>query len=443
MSDRSCRACPDLFTLSAFQEVVFCNGARGRFIDDYRDREQVFAEFLTRGGAPSPCPREQGTVATGRVAVKLGADEHYPDYAAFAAAFGRTRAARFIAQRIFCFPSLACNNACRYCLSRHTVPPGTSDPQTLLPLLDRHAREVLSINFGGGEPTLYPHLNELLHRAGQHGLFTQIFTNARRLADPAFTGRLLATGIDRISVTLPSHDEQVHDRLTRAPGSWRETVAGLQQLQRAGFRNLTVLLVVHRENHRQLNELVRFALSFQPRQVSLNALVLLGEALVHRDELALPLSETVPQLEAAMDLLQERGVPFTLASFPLCLFRRKYWRFASNYRYTVELHTLPGSEQVILKQTGMALTPKCVDCALKEYCSGTWYTYYQHFGDREFSPLPATISNIRHLHPVYRYRRICALLTGGAIRRMPYPHRLARSIRAVLRLCGRGRAKAQ
>lgn len=415
----ACRTCPDLFTVNAFQEVVFCHGARGRFIDDYRDRNELYSEFC-RAARPDACPRRTAPAAGDNRAAEFN-DSDPDGYDAFVALIGArgrhgsgprgcsvfprwpaTTPASSAGRATRSAPDCPTRSPCRRCST------GTPAP---------FPRSVS----GGGEPTLYPHLLELLTRAGQRGLFTQIFTNARRLADPAFTGALLATGLGRITVTLHSHCEETHDRFTRRPGSWRETVAGLHQLQRAGFRNLTVMLIVSRENCDHLDALLRFALSFHPRHVNINSLVLLGDALANASGLALPLSRTAPAIEAALDLLQAQGVPCTFASHPLCLFRRRYWRYAASIRYALEVRTLPGIDRGYVKNGGTALAPRCVDCGLKRFCPGTWYASLAHLGDSELQPQRLTPGNMLHLPATDIYRLLVDTLTCGLTRHRPLP----------------------
>jgi radical SAM protein with 4Fe4S-binding SPASM domain len=87
---------------------------------------------------------------------------------------------------------------------------------------------VFILTFTGGEPTLREDLPELLVYAQNKGLVTGLITNGRRLKDKAYVAVLEKSGLDFVQFTLESHKPQIHDKMTGAKGSWKETVAGIK-----------------------------------------------------------------------------------------------------------------------------------------------------------------------------------------------------------------------
>jgi radical SAM protein with 4Fe4S-binding SPASM domain len=87
---------------------------------------------------------------------------------------------------------------------------------------------VFILTFTGGEPTLRDDLPELLQYAESKGIVTGLITNGRRLKDNAYVDTLEKAGLDFVQVTLESYKPQVHDMMTKAKGSWKETVAGIK-----------------------------------------------------------------------------------------------------------------------------------------------------------------------------------------------------------------------
>ena len=87
---------------------------------------------------------------------------------------------------------------------------------------------VFILTFTGGEPTLREDLPELLLYAQNKGMVTGLISNGRRLKDKAFVDKLEKSGLDFVQITLESHKPQVHDAMTSEKGSWKETVAGIQ-----------------------------------------------------------------------------------------------------------------------------------------------------------------------------------------------------------------------
>ncbi len=87
---------------------------------------------------------------------------------------------------------------------------------------------VFILTFTGGEPTLREDLPELLIYAQTVGMVTGLISNGRNLKDKAYVEVLEKSGLDFVQVTLESHKPAFHDKMTGAKGSWKETVAGIQ-----------------------------------------------------------------------------------------------------------------------------------------------------------------------------------------------------------------------
>ena len=90
-----------------------------------------------------------------------------------------------------------------------------------------HEIGVFIVTFTGGEPTLREDLPELLTYAQKKGVVTGLVTNGRKLSDKRYVDKLEKAGLDFVQVTLESHKAKVHDQMTGAKGSWKETVAGI------------------------------------------------------------------------------------------------------------------------------------------------------------------------------------------------------------------------
>lgn len=124
-----------------------------------------------------------------------------------------------------------CNNHCVFCAVGNRLP----EDQTLEHIkgvLDRYAADgVELLDLDGGEPTLHPQLLEIIEYARLQNFRTiNITTNGRRLAYPDFARKLLASGITSLLVSLHGPDEEVHDAITGAPGSFAETMQGIRNI---------------------------------------------------------------------------------------------------------------------------------------------------------------------------------------------------------------------
>lgn len=112
-----------------------------------------------------------------------------------------------------------CNLHCAYCqidanerfdMSLHTV---KSIIDQLVEL------KVFELRLGGGEPLLYPYLEDVVQYASQKKLFVWICTNGYKF-DSNFAVRLKQSGLTGIRVSLDSTSPVIHDRVRGQAGSW-------------------------------------------------------------------------------------------------------------------------------------------------------------------------------------------------------------------------------
>ncbi len=122
-----------------------------------------------------------------------------------------------------------CQNDCVHCYAGgpHETPElTTAQWKSVIDKLSEIG--VFILTFTGGEPTMRDDLPELLLYAQNKGMVTGLISNGRRLKDKAYVTVLEKSGLDFVQVTLESHKPQVHDLMTSENGSWKETVAGIQ-----------------------------------------------------------------------------------------------------------------------------------------------------------------------------------------------------------------------
>jgi MoaA/NifB/PqqE/SkfB family radical SAM enzyme len=88
-----------------------------------------------------------------------------------------------------------------------------------------------SVDFDGGEPTLFPNFFNIVAVAKELG-YTRInvTTNARRLADRASASRFLLSGLTSVLVSLHGHTADLHEKHTRREGSFSETIQGIKNI---------------------------------------------------------------------------------------------------------------------------------------------------------------------------------------------------------------------
>ncbi len=127
-----------------------------------------------------------------------------------------------------------CNQNCGICWQDRDWGRFGSE-QVLTWIEDLYAAGARSLILSGGEPTLDGALDQYLRRARELGFSTlTLETNAVRFAKPGLAEHLRDAGLSDCFVSLHSADAATSDAITRAPGTFERTVAGIKALMGAG-----------------------------------------------------------------------------------------------------------------------------------------------------------------------------------------------------------------
>ena len=218
-----------------------------------------------------------------------------------------------------------CQNRCTFCYADspvrgRKVPPMSTEE--VKRVIDRivHEAHCPTLSFTGGEPTLREDLPALVAHAKGLGLRVNLITNGLRCADDAYVRPLADAGLDSAQVSLEGPSAEVHDAITRHPGSWERTVRAVSALRAAGIHTHTntTLCAGNREH---LLELVDFiALQLHSEYFSMNMVIRTGTALSH-EAAKLSYTEIGPIITAIQSRAEERGVRLVWYSpVPYCLF---------------------------------------------------------------------------------------------------------------------------
>jgi len=149
-----------------------------------------------------------------------------------------------------------CNLHCIHCLveSAHEINNEELQTADWKRLIDEaYALGCRNIGFGGGEPLLIKEFPKLIAYAQEKGLHVDIFTNAT-LFRPTLLNVLKST---RIHVSLYGPSKDIHDRITRVPGSFLATVKAIEKLKAHGAQ-LWISMAVMEENKDYVEETEEF-----------------------------------------------------------------------------------------------------------------------------------------------------------------------------------------
>ncbi len=210
-----------------------------------------------------------------------------------------------------------CENSCAHCYNENRAVKEL-DLAGWLKVIDRTWEiGVPHIVFTGGEPTLSPHLRQLIARSEEHGQVTGLISNGRKLAKEGYLRDLIAAGLDHAQVTLLSYRQSVHDALCGSAGAWKQTVEGIKAAVKEDFyfaTNTTIL----RENYEDLEETCRFLIGLGVKNIAFNGLIRSGKGKGAR---SIAYEELESLLVNIMAMTEEAGVKLTwYTPTPYCNF---------------------------------------------------------------------------------------------------------------------------
>jgi MoaA/NifB/PqqE/SkfB family radical SAM enzyme len=173
------------------------------------------------------------------------------------------------------------------------------------------------IFIAGGEPLIWPPVLTVAEMIKSAGTEVVLCTNGIPLARPEITARIIALGVDGVSVSLDSADPAGNDRYRPSRNGrhgWADVVTGIRALlaARAGqpVPKVGLYSVITRRNITALGEVARLATELGADYYVPQPISLAPEHRLHA-ELALRDSDG-PALAAALDELYAAGLPVGL-----------------------------------------------------------------------------------------------------------------------------------
>jgi radical SAM protein with 4Fe4S-binding SPASM domain len=128
-----------------------------------------------------------------------------------------------------------CNERCEHCYLEHDDKGEMSFEEISRLLVQLADAGVFFLILSGGEPMLRRDFFEIVARARELLFNVKVKTNAVLIRD-AEARRLRALGVEQMQVSVYSHRDDVHDAVTKLPGSLRRTIRGIRALRAAGLK---------------------------------------------------------------------------------------------------------------------------------------------------------------------------------------------------------------
>ena len=274
--------------------------------------------------------------------------------------------------------SFHCNQACRFCFVSTHLP--RQEDTRIEHAIDQAVTADARITFSGGEPTLHPRLVDFVARARRGSAAPiELQTNATRLAQPGLAKELAEAGLDEVFISLHASTAELSDRITEAPGTFIQTVAGIDAIVPL-VPKVTLHYVICNRNANHMAEWIRWVSHRWPTvRVNFSFVGLISDV-VPRDADLLPrYSDVLPQLEDALVQAEELNLAIgqfhSMCGIPLCMAPE----VTQSYLSLADIDQSLGLDEFIQPEP-------CQSCELQTKCFGIRKGYARLHGTAELVP---------------------------------------------------------
>lgn len=226
-----------------------------------------------------------------------------------------------------------CNSNCIMCpspeLSRKNSK--TTPVAELMQIVKHIPSDTPHLTVTGGEPFLMgKDIFELFRFAKEKFVDTEflLLTNGRAFAINEYLQKFCETSPERMVVAIPVHGscQEIHDAISRANGSFYQTVTGIKGLISKGF-SVEIRLVVNKLNVNDFNNISDLIIRELKgiSYVSVIAMEMTGTARTNLEDVWIPYKKSFSIIKSSVRKLIENGVDVRLYNFPLCTVERPFW----------------------------------------------------------------------------------------------------------------------
>jgi len=184
-----------------------------------------------------------------------------------------------------------CNNNCKYCYNvwkaNQSYPDYEMTTEEWKKTIDKLAKEIKPklIAISGGEPLLRKDFFEILGHLKKKKIPVTLITNGTLLTKELIK-KCIKGGVKLFEMPLLSDKKEIHDLLTRNPGSWEKVIQNIIEIKKQKG-HLAVVLVIVKQNTEKIKEVVEMAIALGADSILANRFNVGGEGIKYKKELSL------------------------------------------------------------------------------------------------------------------------------------------------------------
>lgn len=257
-----------------------------------------------------------------------------------------------------------CNSNCIMCPTPEIIRKTQQQysAEQLINIVKYFPSDACHITITGGEPFLVKKdMFRLLSFLKSHMNNTNylLLTNGRAFCSKEYTDLFAISKPSRIKLGIPIHgyNEQTHDHITQAKGSFVQTIAGLKNLIHINAV-IEIRIVVSKLNHSFIDKIAELIVNELKgiSCVKIMAMEMTGNAAKNRDLVWIDYPDAFSACKEAIEILVSNGIDVGLYNFPLCSVDRRFWDICEK---SISEHKI-------------RYAPQCSECKVKDACGGVF-----------------------------------------------------------------------
>ncbi len=301
--------------------------------------------------------------------------------------------------------NLECNNNCVFCSLRKIHKKASKkglnniNKKNIYNLLKEKRKICNSVTFLGGEPTIIKDFLNFVKFAKNKNYYVSAATNGRMLSNMIFCKKLIDTKIDNLIISIHGQNEAIGDCLANCPGSFSQTIRGMDNLKRLN-KTFSTNTVINKINYKDLSKIIIFLKKYSPEKIRLTFPDPRGVprnypskeygAIKNFYQIIPTYKEVFPYLITALKLGKKLKLNVETTDIPFCIMG-KYKEYMEETQYTrngiIITHVLKDIKIAKGHINDKSKIKKCKLCEYENVCEGIWKEYLKKYGDEEFFPI--------------------------------------------------------
>ncbi len=156
--------------------------------------------------------------------------------------------------------SPSCGNSCLFCgspRSKSKEEIKEEEINALKNVIDFRKQGLKGIEISGCDPIEYGKIAKLIRIIKENNFeHIMLSTHGRRLADRSFANEMIKSGVTKLRIPVYGSNSTIHDSITRASGSFEETLKGIQYILENSSIKIRISCLIVQQNKEDLVNII-------------------------------------------------------------------------------------------------------------------------------------------------------------------------------------------